>query len=93
MIMVIILSFSFFYFSGCPVIWHARRTVPPDARYLSEHTPDVSAFARCGSVPPAGEAPAGSFWKQYIMFLCKINSFLAKNIFFIVRYHHIKITR
>ena len=44
------------------------------------------------SVPPAGKAPAGSFWKQYIMILCKINSFLLKFYFRLVRYHHIAVS-
>jgi len=88
MIMVIILSFS--QYSGEPG-WHAlscRRV----ARNFSERTPYSARVCPVRTAFRPQESPAGSFWEQYIMFLCKINSFLFKIYFLIVRYHHIAVS-
>jgi len=85
--MVVILSFL-----NISVIRTACTLCRRVARNFSERTPFSPQLPDADSVPPAGKAPAGSFWKQYIMILCKINSFLLKKYFFLVRYHHIAVS-
>ena len=67
--------------SGCPNRLRCKKRV--------EAFPLLSAHARAWMALRLWKSPTGSFWKQYSIFLCKINSFLPKKVFFVVRYHHI----